>query len=291
MHDNEFNIDEALVTNLLKQQFPELTDLHIAQVKHYGTDNAIFRLGDEYAIRLPRVEYAVEQIDKEQIWLPRFVPHLPLTIPAPIKLGNSSEEFPHPWYVYNWIEGSDAYNEPPSDLNQVAQDLAGFIKALWKVDTNGAPAARRGLPLNTQDKSVREAISNLTDMVDTEDTITGIWQECLKAPDWDKPPVWLHADLLPSNLLLQSGKLHAVIDFGLAGIGDPACDMIPAWSLFDSPSRAVFKDSLGIDEDTWNRGKGWALSIAVIIIPYYLHTNPVLVSVAKRMIEEITRDL
>lgn len=290
MHTSELNTSEHLVAKLISNQFPELTDLPIAQVKHYGTDNAIFRLGDEYAIRLPRVEYAVEQIEKEQIWLPRFVPHLPLTIPTPAQIGKPSEEFPHPWYVCHWIEGVDAYNEPPSDLNQVAQDLGQFIKAFWKIDTDGAPVARRGLPLITQDKAVREAISNLTDMIDT-DTVTGIWQECLKVPDWNKPPVWLHADLLPPNLLLQNGKLHAIIDFGLMGIGDPACDLIPAWCLFDADARAIFKETLGIDENTWARGKGWALSIALIIMPYYKDTNPVLMSVARRIIEEITHDL
>ena len=289
MHDNEFEIDETLVINLLKQQCPESAELPISKIMHYGTDNAIFRIGDKYSIRLPRVEYTAEQIEKEQTWLPKFAPHLPFVIPTPITAGKPSKEFPHSWYVYNWIEGVDAYNEPPSDINQLAGDLAGFIKALWQLDTNGAPAARRGLPLNTQDKAVCEAISNLKDTIDT-DTITRIWQECLKVPDWNKPPVWLHADLLPSNLLLQNDKLHAVIDFGLMGVGDPACDLIPAWCLLNADARKIFKETLGIDENTWTRGKGWALSIALIIMPYYKDTNPVLMSVARRIIEEILAD-
>lgn len=290
MHNNEFNIDEALVTNLLKQQCPELTTFSLANIRHYGTDNSIFRIGDEYAIRLPRVEYAAEQIEREIAWLPKFAPHLPFTIPTPVKIGKPSKTFPYPWYVYSWIEGVDAYNAAPSDLNQLAQNLAGFIKSLWTLDTNNAPTARRGLPLNTQDKAVREALSNLTDMVNI-DTITGIWQECLEVPDWNKPPVWLHADLLPSNLLLQNDKLHAIIDFGLTGVGDPACDLIPTWCLFDANSRNIFKESLDIDENTWARGKGWALSIALIIMPYYKDTNPVLMSVARRIIGEITYEL
>lgn len=289
MHKNEFLIDEALVTNLLKQQHPKLAELHLTKIKHYGTDNAIFRIGEEYAIRLPRVEYAAAQLEKEIKWLPKFAPHLPFAIPSPTKVGSPSEEFSNPWYVYHWIEGVDAYNTPPSDLNQLANDLAGFIKALWKLDINGAPAARRGLPLNSQDKAVREAISNLTDMVDT-DTVTSIWQECLAIPNWNKSPVWLHADLLPSNLLLKNGTLHAVIDFGLMGIGDPACDLIPAWCLFDADARAILKESLDIDENTWDRGKGWALSIALIIMPYYKDTNPVLMSVAERILSEILAD-
>ena len=286
MHKNEFNIDEPLIANLLGQQCPDFSALPLAKIKHYGTDNAIFRIGDKYAIRLPRVEYAAEQIEKEIKWLPKFAPNLLLSIPSPTKIGKPSEEFEHPWYVYNWIEGVDAYNTPPQNLNQLAGDLAGFIKALWQIDTMEAPLARRGLPLNTQDKAVCEAISNLKDAIDT-DAVTRIWQECLKVPDWNKPPVWLHADLLPSNLLLQNDKLHAVIDFGLSGIGDPACDLIPAWCLFDANARKIFKEAIGIDENTWERGKGWALSIALIIMPYYKDTNPVLMSVAKRTLSEI----
>jgi aminoglycoside phosphotransferase (APT) family kinase protein len=289
MHDNEFDIDKKLVTNLLKQQCPELSNYSITKIKHYGTDNAIFRLGNEYAIRLPRINSSAKQLEKEQIWLPKLKKELPLIIPTLVKSGNPSKYFPANWYVYQWIEGEDAYNKPPSDLNQVAKDLAGFIKALWKINTDNAPPAQRGLSLKTLDKAVRDAIHNLKNTLNTN-IISNIWQECLNAPDWNKPPVWLHADLLPSNLLLQNNKLHAVIDFGLMGIGDPACDLIPAWCLFDNDSRIIFKETLGVDEDTWLRGKGWALSIALIIIPYYLKTNPVLVSVARRIISEIIKN-
>jgi aminoglycoside phosphotransferase (APT) family kinase protein len=143
------------------------------------------------------------------------------------------------------------------------------------------------LPLATKNNEVRKAILDLKGMFDS-DIITSIWEECLNAPDWDRPAIWLHGDLLPSNLLIQNGKLTSVIDFGLMGIGDPACDLIPAWSLFDADSREVFRQELQIDDNTWIRGKGWALAIALIIIPYYLSTNPVLVSVAKRIIGELS---
>lgn len=289
MYDDKFSVDKKLVSNLLKQQCPNFAKLPIAKVKHYGTDNIIFRIGETYAIRFPKIDYADAQIEKEQIWLPKFKDHLPLTIPVPIKIGKPSEDFPYHWYVYQWIKGVDAYNEPLSDFNQLAKDLSQFIKALWKVNTSNAPLSRRGVSLKTQDTFVHEAIYNLKDKIDIN-TIARIWQSCLEVSDWNKSPVWLHADLLPSNLLLQNNKLHAVIDFGLMGIGDPACDLIPAWCLFDTNSRIIFKEYLGVDEDTWVRGKGWALSIALIIIPYYLNTNPVLVSVARRIINEIIHD-
>lgn len=294
MHDDELDIDESLVTKLLTQQFPGLANLPIKRLTHSGTDHAIFRLGDEYAIRLPRVSSAEEQMVKEQEWLPKLN-SLPLTTPNPIANGKPSNDYPYHWYVYRWIEGNNAYDQKPDDLQQTAVDLAAFIKALWKVDTAGAPPTRRGLPLSSQDRDVwvNSSATELRSAMDESkiNTIMTLWEKYRNAPRWSNSPVWLHGDLLPSNLLVQDGKLHAVIDFGLAGIGDPACDMIPAWSLFDAASRVAFKEALGIDEDTWDRGKGWALSIAVIIIPYYLHTNPVLLSVAKRMIEEITRDL
>ncbi len=293
MHDNELDIDEPIVTQLLTQQFPEFANLSIKRLTHSGTDHAIFRLGDEYAIRLPRVSSAEEQMVKEQEWLLKLG-QLPLITPNPIANGKPSNDYPYHWYVYRWIEGINAYDQKPADLHQAARDLAAFIKALWKVDTAGAPPTRRGLPLSSQDRDVwvNSSAAELKSAMDESkiSAIMALWEKYRNTPGWSKPPVWLHGDLLPSNLLIQDGKLHAVIDFGLAGIGDPACDMIPAWSLFDAASRAAFKEALGIDEDTWNRGKGWALSIAVIIIPYYLHTNPVLVSVAKRMIEEILVD-
>lgn len=288
MHDNEFESDEPLVAALVSKQFPEHAHLPIRKIIHSGSDHAIFRLGKEYAVRLPRIPSAEEQMMKEQLWLPKFSA-LPLTIPIPIANGKPSNECPYHWYIYNWIEGRNSYDEKPTDLCQAAGDLAMFIRALWKIDTTDAPVARRGLPLISQNDEVVTAIQALKGAMDM-DSITDIWQETANTPLWNNPPVWLHGDLLPSNLLVQNGTLHAVIDFGLAGIGDPACDLIPAWSLFDTTSRAVFKDALAVDANTWERGKGWALSIALIIIPYYLHTNPVLVSVAKRMIDEILGD-
>jgi aminoglycoside phosphotransferase (APT) family kinase protein len=144
-------------------------------------------------------------------------------------------------------------------------------------------------PLATQNDEVRKAILNLKDMFDS-DIITSIWEECLNVPNWDKLSLWIHGDLLPSNLLIHNGKLNSVIDFGMMGIGDPACDLIPAWCLFDADSREVFRKELQIDDDTWIRGKGWALAIALTIIPYYLYTNPVLVSVAKTIIYELIGD-
>lgn len=290
MHTHEVCINEKLVAGLLKEQFPEYQHISVAPLKHSGTDNAIFRLGERKAIRLPRIPSAAEQLEKEIVWLPKFT-SLPVHVPVPIKVGRSNADYPFPWFVYEWVEGQSAFDRALEQPEQTAKDLAGFIRGLQSVSTEGAPQARRGLPLKTQDNAVREAITALETMkiIDAQ-AITAIWEECLLAPTWDKPAVWLHGDLLPTNILLDKGKLQAVIDFGLCGIGDPACDLLPAWCLLEGEAREVFRQELVLDDATWLRGKGWALSIALIIIPYYIETNPDLTSVAKRMLKQVQHD-
>jgi len=289
MHDNELDIDQTLVADLLAQQFPKLKDLDIKQIKHSGTDNAIFRLGEYRCVRLPKIDSAAEQIEKEQELLPRLAPHLPLKIPTPIEKGKPTASYPFNWSIYNWLEGKNAHDEKVTDLDQTAIDLANFINSIQNISTDGAPITRRGLPLASKDEEVRKAIFSLKDMIDPN-TITSIWEESLNRPNWKKAPVWLHGDLLPVNLLIQNGKLSAIIDFGLSGIGDPACDLIPAWNIFDANSRNSFRNTMDVDESTWIRGRGWALSIALTIIPYYRNTNPELVSIAKQILNEILAD-
>jgi aminoglycoside phosphotransferase (APT) family kinase protein len=187
------------------------------------------------------------------------------------------------------LDGDAALIQDISDSPEAAQGLAAFLIALQKMDATDASIARRGLPLVTQDNEMRAAIKSLQGVDVT--LIAKLWGESLRAPAWDKPPVWIHGDLLPANLLVQEGRLSGVIDFGLCGIGDPACDLIPAWSVFSSKARKIFRESLNIDDATWLRGRGWKLSIACIIIPYYQHTNPGIVAVAERMIAEILVDV
>ncbi len=286
MHENEISIDTQLIRQLLIEQFPQYSEHPIKRIKSDGTDNAIFRLGSDLCIRLPRIREADKQIILEQQWLPKLAPSLPLAIPTLIGKGVPHNNYPSHWSIYRWLEGPDAFTEHDIDLNQTAIDLAHFILALQKISTVGAPLSRRGVPLIEQNAAAQQAIESLKNDLDTH-TITRIWEDCLQAHAWDKPPVWTHGDLLPANLLIQQRRLSAVIDFGLMGIGDPACDLIPAWSLLTSESRALFRETLGVDDATWMRGRGWALSIALIIIPYYKNTNPGLVAVANRIINEI----
>ncbi len=180
-----------------------------------------------------------------------------------------------------------------ADPIQAAVSLAQFIIALQQIDSRGGPSAAehnlRGSPLALRDTATRQAIAALEGMIDVE-IAAAIWEKALQAPEWDRQPVWFHGDLLPGNLLFTEGRLRAVIDFGGLGVGDPACDMMIAWGLFSGECRKAFRAALDVDEATWARGRGHALSQAVIFIPYYLKTNPLGVRNAQHMLREIFAD-
>jgi aminoglycoside phosphotransferase (APT) family kinase protein len=290
MHDGEVDTNASLVRRLLAAQFPQWADLPIKRVRSAGTDNALYQLGDDMAVRLPRIYWAVGQVEKEHQWLPRLAPFLPLAIPVPLEMGKPGEGYPWHWSVYRWLEGENATIDRIADPRQAAIDLAQFITALQRIDaTDGPPAVdhnSRGVPLATRDTDTREAIAALNGMIDA-DAATAAWEAALQAPEWDRAPVWFHGDLLPGNLLFERGRLSAVIDFGGLGVGDPACDLMIAWGLFSGESRDVFRAALAVDDATWARGRGHALSQAVIFIPYYLDTNPIGVGNARRMIDAV----
>jgi aminoglycoside phosphotransferase (APT) family kinase protein len=289
MHEDEVNIDVTLVRELLGAQFPQWATLPIEPIQSIATDNAIYRLGTDMCIRLPRIPGAAKHLETEQKWLPKFATILPLTIPVPLEKGNPHGSYPWNWSIYRWIEGENAFIEPIINQHQAAIDLAQFLIALQKIDSTGGPISRRGVPLKTQDNDVRSAIKSLHGIIDTQ-AATAVWEQCLQASVWNKPPVWIHGDLLPANLIVQKGRLSAVIDFDSLGIGDPACDLIPAWGVFSRDAREVFRVTLAVDNATWMRGRGWALSIALIIIPYYQNSNPGIVAVAQCMINELLTD-
>lgn len=289
MHSDEVDTDVARVGRLLAAQFPQWADLPIEPVHSAGTDNAIYRLGDDMAVRLPRIHWASGQVDKEHYWLPRLAPLLPLAIPVPLAMGTPCEGYPWSWSVYRWLKGESATVERIADPCQAATELARFIAALQQIDPTGGPTSGRGVPLALRDAPTREAIAALGGVIDT-DAVIMAWEAAIQAPEWDRAPVWFHGDLLPGNLLVEQGRLSAVIDFGGLGVGDPACDLMIAWGLFSAQSRAVFRAALAVDDATWARGRGHALSQALIFIPYYLNTNPVGVSNARRTIDEVLAD-
>ncbi|MCB8983506.1 MAG: aminoglycoside phosphotransferase family protein [Ardenticatenaceae bacterium] len=294
MHANEVETSVSLVQGLLRAQFPQWAGLPLRPVASAGTDNALYRLGDDLAVRLPRIEWAVAQVEKEHTWLPRLAPHLPLAVPQPLAQGTPGPGYPYPWSVYRWLAGENISPEKLVNPVQTAVDLAQFIVALQQIDVTGAPrpgpqAAARGKPLRGRDAATRQAIADLSGMIDAA-AATAVWEAALLAPDWQRPPVWFHGDLLAGNLLFVDGRLQAVIDFGATAVGDPACDLMIAWGLFSGESRAAFREALGVDAATWARGRGFALSQAVIFIPYYLETNPVGVAYAQHTLAQILAD-
>jgi aminoglycoside phosphotransferase (APT) family kinase protein len=295
MHADEVDIDTPLVRRLLAAQFPQWASLPIQPIRLLGTDNAIYRLGNEMVVRLPRRERPSQTLEKELEWLPRLAAHLPFAIPLPKVKGTPAEGYPFSWSVYTWLKGENAYNHVVTDLNQLAVDLAHFIAALQRVNPTGGPLPGahnffRGVPLRERDAVTRTAIKTLNQTIDVE-AVTGVWEAALRAPQWDLPPVWVHGDLDRQNVLVEQGRLCAVIDFGGLAVGDPACDVMAAWKLFSSSSRDIFRAELSVDESTWMRSRGWAIYQALMALSYYTkETNPTLVREAHRWITETVAD-
>lgn len=293
MHANEIDTSPELVARLLAAQFPDLAKFPIERVPSAGTDNALYRIGSDWVARLPRIDWALGQGEKERQWLPRLAPHLPLTLPAQVAQGRPGEGYPYAWTIYRWLPGESATYERFADPNQAARDLAAFILSLQRIDPTDGPDARvlrlRGSPLVTRDAGTREAIAQLGDSIDLTAALR-VWEVALGATEWGRAPVWFHGDLLPGNLLVDHGHLSAVIDWSGLGVGDPACDLMSAWALFRGESRAVFRAALGLDDATWARARGHALSQAAIFIPYYVHTNPVGVANAWRQLNAVLEE-
>lgn len=254
--------------DLIATQFPQWNDLTIRSVAHQGWDNRTFHLGEQMLVRLPsNADYAA-QVEKEQYWLPKLAPLLPLSIPNPIALGKPTKNYPWHWSIYSYLPGESAASAHINHLNDFAVSLAKFLTALQRIDTTNGPLAGqhsfyRGAALTIYDTETRQAILNLKEKINAE-VVTKIWDAAI-ATTWNQPPVWLHGDICADNLLVQNGQLSAVIDFGQLAVGDPACDLAIAWTFFKGESREIFRTTLSIDADTWNRSRGWALWKALII--------------------------
>jgi aminoglycoside phosphotransferase (APT) family kinase protein len=292
MHVDEVAIDAAMVARLISEQFPDLANLAVTRVKSAGTDNAMFRVGEHLAARLPRIHWAAGDVAKEQLWLPRLAPILPLEIPIPIAVGAANSEYPYQWSIYRWLNGEQARSDIV-DPNQAARDLARFYETLRAVDSAGAPQPSadggRGVRLSFRDSAVRKAISELVSVVDVE-AVSRAWQSSLEAPIWSNPGVLIHGDPKWDNLLARNGQLSAVIDWGGFGVGDPAVDTMAAFTVFDGEARSTFREAAAIDEATWIRARGWALSVGLIALPYYLNSNPTLAADARRWIDAALAD-
>lgn len=262
-------VDAALARRLVAEQFPAWAGLPVRPVEPGGWDNRTFRLGDAMLLRFPSAGRYAAQVAKEQVWLPRLAPHLPLPIPAVLGAGEPSDAFPRPWSVHGWIEGETAAAAPVGDQAAFGAALGGFLRALQAIDaTSGPPPGPhsffRGGALATYDAQARRAIAVLDARFDA-DQATAVWDAAL-ASEWSGPPAWAHGDFAAGNLLVAERRLSAVIDFGCLAAGDPACDLAVAWTLLEGAGRAAFRAALPLDPATWARGRGWALWKAMILV-------------------------
>ena len=250
----------------------------------------MFRVGDDVVARLPLRPSSVPPLDTEHRWLPVFAPHLPMAIPVPLAKGEPTDEFPWPWSVLAWFDGEDA-TTADLDLNQAARDIAHLIRSLQALDPTAGPESMvaycgRGVPLRMRDQMTRQSLAASGGLIDVA-AVTAEWERALHAPTWDRPPVWVHGDIAAGNLIVQDGRLRAVIDWGTLAVGDPACDLIVAWELFDAEAREVLRTELAVDDATWARGRGWALSTAILALPYYVHTNPFMADQARHKLDQL----
>lgn len=288
-----FPADADLARRLVAAQFPDWAQLPVRRVANEGWDNQTFHLGDEMLVRLPSAEEYALAVDKEQHWLPKLAPQLPLPIPAPVAKGVPGEGYPHHWSVYRWLDGEPANRDAIGDLTEFAGSLADFLAALQRVDPTDGPAPGlhnwyRGGSLSTYGKQTARALETLQGHLDC-DLAGQIWRSALHA-SWDGPPVWFHGDVAHGNLLVKDGALAAVIDFGTCGVGDPACDLTIAWTLLTNDSRQAFRDVLAVDSQTWARARGWALWKALAVCAAYVSDGDPLPSDSARVFEEIVAE-
>ncbi len=278
VHDDELGIDEELVRALLRDQFPRWAELPLVRAGD-GTVNVIYRLGDELSVRLPRRDGPQAKEDPEAEILRLLQSGLPVEIPAVVARGRPGAGYPWFWSVHTWLEGE----LPTRDL--ALADLAALVEALQRADTAGAPepAGGRGRPLAFRDPYVRDALER----VDAPGALE-LWAHALSAPEWEGRRVWIHADLDRRNVLVREGRLAAVLDWGGAGIGDPAVDVMAAWKLLARDDRESFRERLAVDDATWLRAQGWVLSQALIALGYYTpESNPPIHAEATRWLAEV----
>ena len=293
MNNEKFKINAILAHRLMVAQFPQWKDLPVMPVVVGGWDNRTFHLGKDMLIRMPSsMEYA-DKVDKEQKWLPKLAPLLPLEIPKPLAMGRPSADYPCEWPIYRWIEGETVAFTPVHDIEDLAVRLAKFVIALQQINIPEGPLPKFGDfsyigGLSAYDNETRRAIVALQGKIDAE-AATTLWEKTLTTR-WQLKPVWVHGDISAANLLMQNGKLKAVIDFGGLSVGDPACDLVITWKFFQGKSRDVFRQTLSLDKDTWTRAGAWALWKALIVWAGFVETNIVESNVARRTVQEVLED-
>ncbi len=288
------SIYPGLVRRLLASQFPEWADLPLRRLHPAGSDNVIYRLGENMSVRLPRGEWAAGQAAKEHYWLPRLARRLPLPIPVPLGVGKPAFGYPWDWSVSRWLPGETATVNGLADPRRTASELAEFLTALQHAlpvesDAPNPHDEVTGVPLAKRDHATRAAIAAVQDTFDAP-AMTAVWDAALRAPAWGRAPVWFHGDLHLGNLLVSGGHLSAVIDFAGLGAGDPACDLVIAWNLLSPETRPVFRAALQVDDATWTRAQGWALATGLNAYTSYAATNRLVAVNTHRQISHVLID-
>ncbi|MFD0633440.1 aminoglycoside phosphotransferase family protein [Catenulispora yoronensis] len=277
---------EDVARRLIDSQFPQWSALPLTPVVPGGSDHAIFRLGTELTVRLPRHAGAMRQARKEAAWLPRLAPQLPLETPLPEAVGTPGLGYPWSWAVHRWMPGEPATADTLADSVECAQTLAEFVTALQRCAIDGAeddPDVRGGTQLAARNADTRAAIVRTAGTFDAT-AMTEVWDAALAAPAWDRPPVWVHGDFHTGNILTRAGRVAAVLDFGELAVGDPAPDTMIAFTLLGTKTREVYRSALGVDDATWARGRGWALVGGLNAYVSYAAVNPWVEAVTTRQI-------
>ncbi len=294
LHEDELSIDVDLVRALVDRALPEYASLPLTRLDSSGSTNALFRLGDELVARLPRQPGGSATIDKEARWLPQIAPWLPVPVPQVVAVGEPDLGYPERWSIVTWLAGDiPTVVDPTSDDDPgetatrrlLAQELAAVVTAMRAVQVPpeglADPELRwyRGEPLNTMDDPSRRAIETCRGIAGLDldlDAALRVWEQAMALPSAGQIaiPRWYHGDLLAENLLVRDGRLAAVLDFGGLSVGDPTIDLVVAWELLDTSSRDAFRQAVGVDDESWLRGRAWALAVALMTFPYYWRTMP-----------------
>jgi aminoglycoside phosphotransferase (APT) family kinase protein len=290
LHDDELPVDVPLVRALVDRARPAYAGLSLAPLRASGSTNALFRLGEQLLVRLPRQPGGTATILKEARWLPVVGPRLPVDVPDIVEVGEPGFGYPERWSIVRWLDGAT----PPvvgvgrrvgGSLLPLARDLAGVVRALREIEV--PPEAEedpelhwyRGGPLAWRDGDTRRAVEACRAIEELDldlDAVLAVWEEAMGLPGVGESGStrWYHGDLLAENLLVRDGRLAAVLDFGGLAVGDPTVDLIAAWEVLDPPARDAFREAVEVDEPAWLRGRAWALSLAMITFPYYWRSMP-----------------
>jgi aminoglycoside phosphotransferase (APT) family kinase protein len=283
-------IDLETAKSIIAKQFPQWAELDVSMFESSGTDHLLCRLGDHMAARFPITGDAARVVEDEWTGLRRFT-GLPLATPQLLATAKPLPEFPYSWSVVNWIEGQDASVAAVSDWTETARNLGKFVRALRAVEPcggrmNGPANGYRGSPLCSRNGWVRKCFESVSDLFDLH-AMRAAWEEAMAAPVWEKDPVWIHGDIHAANIIVRNGGVVGIVDFGLAALGDPACDLALAWTFLPADSRAVFFKAAEIDGATLSRGKGWALYVGAIALAYYRDRNPILARIGTQAIKAV----